>query len=69
MSTEYPQGGLPGFPRAGGPVRTALDDDDPRPSDLVRDELPGAEGVHHGVKHVAHIQIFVQDAAYLVEKF
>jgi metal-sulfur cluster biosynthetic enzyme len=49
MSTEYPQGGLPGFPRAGGPVRTALDDDDPRPSDLVRDELPGAEGVHHEV--------------------
>nr|NLI51008.1 metal-sulfur cluster assembly factor [Propionibacterium sp.] len=43
MTTDYPQGGLPGFPRAGGPVRTALDDDDPRPSDLVRDALPGGE--------------------------
>ncbi len=44
MTSEYPQGGLPGFPRSGGAVRTALDDDGPRPSDLVRDGLPGGEG-------------------------
>ncbi len=49
MNNEYPQGGLPGFPRAGGQVRTALDDDEARPSDLVRDHLPGAAGVHEQV--------------------
>ena len=42
MTADYPQGGLPGFPRAAGAIRTALDADAPRPSDLVRDSLPGS---------------------------
>lgn len=44
MTAATPQGGLPGYPRAEGAVRTALDEE-VRPSDLVRDTLPGEPGV------------------------